>query len=338
MGVTQSGNPGAGLPAIAGATVYRGASSSGPFTAIGTTAGSEFQDNGVSPSSTYWYQLTDYDVNGNVSAATSAVQVTTLGPTSFAPDVGGPMSYYSSWGAGPEHITLLTGALSLRLPLLKLQHRGNGPGFQLSASFNSQVWSTDAAGVLQNGMDVGYGYNFMFQIGALVPIYNGNLLVRYDFLDGVGSVHHMYAQSGSTTVFLSQDSSYLTLNVAASPYPTITFTDGTVWQFGCTSEAPEPDAGTMYPTQLEDTNGNLILRVGRYGNVDDGQQLAEGGPPHAHSIGGDEVSLFHACYVATHTDHRLFISDVGNGRLLSVRLDYHVNEIVPLKGARTSNE
>jgi hypothetical protein len=82
-----------------------------------------------------------------------------------------------------------------------------------------------------------------------------------------------------------------------------------------------------------DTNGNVILHVGRYGNAGDGVPLAPdafrtGKPP---SIGGDEVSLVHACYTATHTDHRLFISDAGNARIVSVKLEYHATERVPLK-------
>ncbi len=50
-----------------------------------------------------------------------------------------------------------------------------------------------------------------------------------------------------------------------------------------------------------------------------------------HPPGGDEVALFHACYVGTHTDRRLFIYDTGNGRIVSVRLDYHAAEQVTLK-------
>jgi hypothetical protein len=77
------------------------------------------------------------------------------------------------------------------------------------------------------------------------------------------------------------------------------------------SIAPETNC---FSVAVLDTNGNLITRVGRLGNVDD-----------------DRAALFHACYVGTHTDRRLFISDVGNARLLSLRLGYHVEEKVPLK-------
>ncbi len=80
-----------------------------------------------------------------------------------------------------------------------------------------------------------------------------------------------------------------------------------------------------------DSNGNLILRIGRYGNVEDGKPLIEdGGPQKPRSIGGDEVALVHAPYLTTHTDHRLYISDPGNGRILSVKLDYHANEVLSI--------
>jgi len=81
-----------------------------------------------------------------------------------------------------------------------------------------------------------------------------------------------------------------------------------------------------------DSNGNLILRVGRYGNVDDGRPLiAEGGPAQARSIGGDEVALLFGAYLATHTDRRLFIADAGNSRIVSVKLGYHTEEKIRLR-------
>jgi SMP-30/gluconolaconase/LRE-like protein len=95
------------------------------------------------------------------------------------------------------------------------------------------------------------------------------------------------------------------------------------------SFAPEID---HFSVAVLDTNGNLILRVGQYGNVDDGVPLiAKGGPANPRSVGGDEVVLFHAAYVATHTDRRLFIADAGNARILSVKLDYYATATVALK-------
>ncbi|MCX7591534.1 MAG: hypothetical protein N2255_07900, partial [Kiritimatiellae bacterium] len=94
------------------------------------------------------------------------------------------------------------------------------------------------------------------------------------------------------------------------------------------SFAPETD---HYSVAVLDSNGNLILRVGRYGNVDDGLPLVENERrPSLRALGGDEVALFHPAFTGTHTDRRLFITDQGNGRILSVRLDYHAEARVPL--------
>ena len=73
-----------------------------------------------------------------------------------------------------------------------------------------------------------------------------------------------------------------------------------------------------------DSNGNLILRIGKYGNVD------SAGPNSRVPLGGDEVGLFYAPYVAVHSDRRLFIADAGNARIVSVQLDYHANERVTI--------
>jgi hypothetical protein len=82
-----------------------------------------------------------------------------------------------------------------------------------------------------------------------------------------------------------------------------------------------------------DSKGNLILRIGRYGNVDDGVPLVKrGGPRAPRAVGGDEVALCHAAYVGVHTDRRLFIADAANGRILSVKLGYHAEGKVALKG------
>ena len=94
------------------------------------------------------------------------------------------------------------------------------------------------------------------------------------------------------------------------------------------SFAPEVD---RYSIGVLDTAGNLITRIGTYGNAGDGKPLIKkGGPPAPKSIGGDEVALFHGAYLATHTDHRLFIADPGNSRVLSVKLNYHATCKTPI--------
>lgn len=92
---------------------------------------------------------------------------------------------------------------------------------------------------------------------------------------------------------------------------------------------PEPD---HYSVVVLDTGGNVITRIGQYGNVDDGVPLVtDGGPPRTRKIGGDEVALVHPLYLGTHSDRRLFISDCGNTRIVSVKLDYKTTEKVQIR-------
>jgi hypothetical protein len=54
----------------------------------------------------------------------------------------------------------------------------------------------------------------------------------------------------------------------------------------------------------------------------------KGGPPNPRSIGGDETAIMNCLQLAVHTDKRLFISDIGNYCVRSVKLDYHASERV----------
>ena len=45
---------------------------------------------------------------------------------------------------------------------------------------------------------------------------------------------------------------------------------------------------------------------------------------------GHPVSV-HAMNLAVHTDRRLFLADVGNTRIVSVKLDYHATARIPLR-------
>jgi hypothetical protein len=88
------------------------------------------------------------------------------------------------------------------------------------------------------------------------------------------------------------------------------------------SFAPELD---RYKVAVLDANGNLILRIGHYGNAD------SAGPGSAVPVGGDEVAMIHGAYLAVHSDKRLFIADPGNDRIFSVKLTYYAQEKAPLK-------
>ncbi|MFW6170943.1 MAG: hypothetical protein ACODAD_10675 [Planctomycetota bacterium] len=98
---------------------------------------------------------------------------------------------------------------------------------------------------------------------------------------------------------------------------------------------PELD---LFSVAVLDSAGNLITRIGRYGNVDDGMPLVkDGGPPNPRSLGGDETGFIRPAYLATHTDRRLFVADYGNARIVSVKLGYHAEESVALKDVPDTN-
>jgi hypothetical protein len=92
-----------------------------------------------------------------------------------------------------------------------------------------------------------------------------------------------------------------------------------------------------------DSAGNLIMRIGQYGNVEDGVPAGgpgqKGEPPNQRRVkqpvmGGnvdDQVCLVNAAYVGVHTDRRLYIHDAGNDRIVCVKLDYYTEETIPLK-------
>jgi hypothetical protein len=104
------------------------------------------------------------------------------------------------------------------------------------------------------------------------------------------------------------------------------------------SFAPEVD---RFRVVVLDAAGNVIMRIGRYGNVDDGMPLIDPDPalrgkqgyqpPNPRSIGGDEVAIMHAQGVAVQNDKRLFIADGGNQCIRSVKLDYHITASAIIK-------
>ncbi len=61
------------------------------------------------------------------------------------------------------------------------------------------------------------------------------------------------------------------------------------------------------------------------------KNVENGASPRFRSVGGDEVALMYACYVAADTDRRLFIADAGNARIVSVKLGYYATQRVALR-------
>ena len=136
----------------------------------------------------------------------------------------------------------------MTLPLVKAQGRA-GFGATFALSYNSQMWSA-TTGKLAN--DVGYGYGWKLQAGSVRPVAGGG----YIYTDATGAEYNLSQQPDGT--WTSSEGVYVVYSTATSP-GRLYFPSGVYWAMGCTAGTGEADAGTLYPTLMQDTNGNQIV-------------------------------------------------------------------------------
>ena len=221
-------------------------------TQIQLTNTTSFTDPTLSPVQNYTYKICAYDFDLNYSCDT--VPVTT-------PPASGPVQERqigvrptgSYWGGGGENIDLQSGNLNYTQPILRLKARGNW-SVPLNLNYNSLNWRQDSGGTWQLGADVGYGYGWKLMVGSLLSYSTPGGGVAYMFTDPTGAEYLLTQNNAgvytaSEGVYVSYDSNTGELH----------FNDGSYWVFGCTSSGNEPDAGTQYPTLIEDSNGNQIM-------------------------------------------------------------------------------
>jgi len=216
-----------------------------------------FSDASLSAGNTYSYSLiaVDYHLNG----ASTAFKVVTPPANSIDPREVGVRPTGSYWGGAGEQIDMRSGNLNYTIPLLKAQGRG-GWGVSFNLSYNSQNWRQDSAQnqvtVWQLGQEVGYGYGWRLQAGSVTPVYSDLYSVHhYIFMDSTGAEYRLDQNDGSG-VWTSKEGIYLSFD---SNTGRLYFTDGSFWTFGSISGGSEQDAGVMYPTLMQDTNGNQVL-------------------------------------------------------------------------------
>jgi hypothetical protein len=152
----------------------------------------------------------------------------------------------SYWGGAGEQIDLLSGNLNYTLALMKPQSRGWGA--TLALSYNSQMWRQTGTTSSNLAVDVGYGLGWTLQAGSLVPVG-----AYYAFRDATGATYLLDQYANG--VYTSKQGAYVSYDVNANR---IYFPDGSFWVMGAKSAATEPDAGTLYPTKIQDSNGNYI--------------------------------------------------------------------------------
>jgi YD repeat-containing protein len=219
---------------------------------LANTPDSTISDTTVAAGTTYTYQIQAVDYHWNSSNVT--FMVTTPATGSIDLREIGVRSTGTYWGTSGENIDLRSGNLNFSIPLLKAQGRGGwGVGFNLS--YNSQNWRQDTGGTWQFGRDVGYGYGWRLQAGSLTPIYQGYFTIHhYVFSDATGAEYRL--DQNNNGVWTSKESIYVTFDSNAGR---LYFNDGSFWVFGSQSAGAEQDAGTLYPTLMQDTNGNQVI-------------------------------------------------------------------------------
>ncbi len=162
------------------------------------------------------------------------------------------------WGAGGEQIDLYSGNLNYTLPLLKAAGRGSW-AVTFSLSYNSQLWRKDPGGTWKLGRDVGYGFGWRLQAGSITPYWSDSFTIHhYTFIGSTGAEYRL--DRNTNGIWSSSESIYLKFDPITSR---LYFPDGSFWLIGCLSTGNEEDAGSRYPTMMQDTNGNRVLI--RYG-------------------------------------------------------------------------
>ena len=92
------------------------------------------------------------------------------------------------------------------------------------------------------------------QAGSLTPVDSSYWSVdHYLFIDATGAEYRLNVNNGG--IWSSQEGIYVYYDFNAG---LLHFRDGSFWTMGSLSGGAEQDAGTLYPTLIEDSNGNQI--------------------------------------------------------------------------------
>ena len=214
-----------------------------------------FSDQALSPGTQYTYTIYAQDFHLNLSSGANCTATTPGGgqnPAVATPPLRtGVRSNGTYWGAAPEQLDLLSGNLNWTMPLLKAQGRGGwSVGFALS--YNSQLWRKDGSTTTKLGKDVGYGFGWRLMAGSIAPFWSDQqTLSHYVFTDSTGAEYKLDINTNG--VWTSRDGTYAAYDGAAQK---LMFPDGSFWMMQCVSAGAEADAGTRYPTLMQDSNGN----------------------------------------------------------------------------------
>jgi len=214
-------------------------------------------DGTVLQSNTYSYSITPCDFHGNCGSTLSSLFVSTGQGTVDGHRIGiHPTGSY--WGGAGEQLDLLSGNLNYSLPLMTAVGR-SGLKANFALVYNSQNWRVvvNQLGTVPRilGADTGFGFGWQLMLGSVMPVYtNGGVVAFYLFTDSTGAQYHL--TQNNSGIWTSSERVYVWYD---SNQNRLYFRNGTYWVMGCVSAGGEQDAGTLYPTVVEDTNGNQII-------------------------------------------------------------------------------
>ncbi len=220
---------------------------------MGNTQTAAFSDATVAASTSYTYSIRARDYHYNLSAQTS-ISVTTPPTGAIDPRRIGVRPTGNYWGALGEQIDLLSGNLNFSVPMLRAQGRG-GWGATFALSYNSQLWRKDPGGTWKLGRDVGYGFGWRLLAGSVTPSWSDYWTVHHwVFTNATGAELRLDVNTGG--VWTSKEAVYASYDANTQR---LYFNDGSFWVMGAVSAGTEQDAGTRYPTLMQDFNGNQVL-------------------------------------------------------------------------------
>lgn len=212
----------------------------------------DFADTTVQPGTQYQYTIFPDDWHYNPGPPV-VMYVTTLPSGAVEARETGIRPTGTYWGGTGEQVDVLFGNLNYSLPLIAAQ--GRGWTVPLTLSYNSQNWVQDASGYnWQFGNDNGFGYGWNLQVGVIRKYSLADWSADYyEFRDSSGAVYRL--NQNNNGIWTSSESLYVWFDSNAN---VLHFANGNFWYFGCMSALGEQDAGDMYPTVIEDSNGNQV--------------------------------------------------------------------------------
>ncbi|MCX6612136.1 MAG: hypothetical protein NTW74_14935, partial [Acidobacteria bacterium] len=209
----------------------------------------------IQPGESFTLNVKAYDGHRNFATATGIAVASPPVSSGLVDDSRrvGIHAQSAQWGAMGESIDMRSMNLNYTVPLLKAQGRA-GVGLGLGLNYNSQNWRKEGTTVSKVGADVGYGFGWKLLAGSIIPVYsNPTTLSYYIFTDSTGAEYKLDVNAGNVW----SGSQGLAVFFDANTYR-LHFPDGSFWKMESISGASEQDAGTRYPTVVQDRHGNQV--------------------------------------------------------------------------------